>query len=105
MDYVFNNADEFADFLQADDKSFFEKIKENIGPARNLLVLRAALSKKPCSCGGVNVELVMQKRRDRYNNFYKKIFELLTEEQLTFLKDAILDSVEEAYSGVTIKHE
>ena len=105
MNYVFNNADELADFLEVDDRSFFEKIKEQIPPAKNLLILRKALSKKPCSCGGANVKKIMEKRRERYNSFYKKIFEILSEEQLNFFKESVLGSVEEAYTGVTIKHE
>jgi len=98
--YIFKSAMDFSDLL-TDNEAVLEKIKEKVPAIVNFSVLKKSLSRKPCSCGGVDVEDVMKKRSELFNSFYTKLFLNMKEEILPFIKEAIL-SDQPSYDSVII---
>ena len=101
--YLFSNAGDFARFLSKNE-DIYKKMKEKIPILANFSVLAKALSKKPCSCSGLQVEEVMKKRRGIFLTFYRKIFTEMSDENLYFIKESILRE-EENYETISIMND
>ena len=68
---IFNNSFEFVDFLN-ENEAVREKFNNFFPPILgNMTNMKESLSRRPCTCGGVNPDLVLQQRRDNMESFYR----------------------------------
>ena len=68
---IFNNSFEFVDFLN-ENEAVREKFNNFFPPILgNMTNMKESLSRRPCACGGVNPDLVLQQRRDNMESFYR----------------------------------
>ena len=84
---IINNTIEFIDFIDSDEnrQSSFES---NFSAIRsNMNGMRASLSRRPCSCGGVNPDAVIEQRRKNLEDFYASWLSQLEGENLKKFKE------------------
>tara|TARA_Y100000310_G_scaffold325826_1_gene389917 strand:- start:134 stop:481 length:348 start_codon:yes stop_codon:yes gene_type:complete len=88
--YTFKSALDFSDFLLTENGQPLEEIKKVVPQVFNFVRLKQAMNKKPCGCGGQNVEGAMKKRAAIFAMFYKNLLKKMPDEKKEGLKSCIL---------------
>ena len=102
--YIFEEADMFADFLEENAGGALKRLKDDLPHLVNFILLRKAMAKKPCACGGADPDGVMRQRKSMFNNFYKGTVDRLLPEHQEKIKEVALEYYPE-FSGIVFKHK
>jgi len=86
---IFNNATDFIDFLNNNQAVNEDLEKTFTAVLANMRMMEKTLSNRPCGCGGVNPDLVIQQRRDNLESFYRTWVLSLEGEEVERLKSSL----------------